>query len=103
MQSRCRWSQHTTPFWHLTRHPVSPVFMEAALHDEFAFLEQDEKQVSLALELAASGPPDLRPLAARIAATRLGREQETMHHLIPKLHGHLLLLAGQESSSITLE
>ena len=71
--------------------------MEAALHDEFAFLEQDEKQVSLALELAASGPPDLRPLAARIAATILGREQETMHHLIPKLHGHLLLLAGQES------
>lgn len=83
--------------------PVSPIFMEAAYHDEFAFLEQDDKQVSLALELATNGHPDLRPLAARIAATRLGREQETMHHLIPKLHGHLLLLAGQESSSITLE
>jgi Uncharacterized protein conserved in bacteria C-term(DUF2220) len=83
--------------------PVSPIFMEAALHDEFAFLDQDDKQVSLALDLAVTGHPDLRPLAARIAATRLGREQETMHHLIPKLYGHLLLLAGQESSSITLE
>lgn len=79
--------------------PVSPIFMEAALHDEFAFLEQDEKQVGLALELAVSGHPDLRALAARIAATRLGREQETMHHLIPRLHGRLLMIAGQAAES----
>jgi hypothetical protein len=26
-------------------------------------------------------------------------EQETMHHLIPKLHGRLLLLAGQAAES----
>jgi Uncharacterized protein conserved in bacteria C-term(DUF2220) len=79
--------------------PVSPIFMEAALHDEFAFLEQDEKQVSLASELAASGHRDLRALAARIAATRLGREQETMHHLVPKLHSHLLLLGEQAAET----
>jgi len=77
--------------------------MEAALHDEFAFLEQDDKQVSLARDLAVTGQPDLRPLAARIAATRLGREQETMHHLIPKLHSRLLLLAEQTNLSITIE
>jgi hypothetical protein len=65
--------------------PVSPVFMEAVLHDEFAFLEQDDEQVSLALDLVTTGHPDLRELAARIAATRLGREQETTHHLIPNL------------------
>jgi hypothetical protein len=78
-----------------SRRPVSPIFMETAFHDEFAFLEQDDKQVSLALDLAAAGHPDLRALAARIAATRVGREQETMHHLIPKLHSRLLSLSRQ--------
>ena len=80
-------------------YPVSAIFMDTALHDEFAFLEQDEKQVSLATELTAGGHPDLRALAARIAATRLGREQETMHHLIPKLHDRLSLLAGQAAEA----
>jgi hypothetical protein len=76
-------------------HHVSPIFMEAAFHDEFAFLDQDDKQVSLAMDLASTGHTDLRALAARIAATRLGREQETMHHLIPKLHSRLLALTRQ--------
>lgn len=79
--------------------PVRPVFMQADLHDEFAFLEQDDDQVSLARELAVTGHPDLRALAARIAATRLGREQETMHHLIPGLHAHLRLLAEQAAGA----
>jgi heme oxygenase len=75
--------------------PVRPIFMDAGLHDEFAFLEQDNKQVSLAQDLAVTGHPELRALAARVAATRLGREQETMHYLIPKLGRSLLLLTGQ--------
>ena len=73
--------------------------MEAAFHDEFAFLEQDDKQVGLARDLAATGHPDLRALAARIAATRLGREQETMHHLIPNLPTRLLVLTRQAAES----
>jgi len=79
--------------------PVSPVFMEATFHDEFAFLEQDDDQVSLALGLVTTGHPDLRALAARIAATRLGREQETMHHLIPNLPTRLLVLTRQAAES----
>jgi hypothetical protein len=79
--------------------PVSPVFMEATFHDEFAFLEQDDDQVSLALGLVTTGHPDLRALAARIAATRLGREQETMHHLIPSLPTRLLALTRQAAES----
>ena len=39
----------------------------------------------------------------RIAATRLGREQETMHYLIPKLYSRLALLAEQTNLSITIE
>ena len=83
-----------------SEHPVSPIFMDAGLHDEFAFLEQDNKQVSLAQDLAVTGHPELRALAARVAATRLGREQETMHHLIHKLDRSLLLLARQAAGGI---
>jgi hypothetical protein len=81
---------------------VKPIFMDVGLHDESAFLEQDEKQVNLASELADRGHLELRELAARIATTRLGREQETMHHLIPKLQDHLFRLAGQAAETTCL-
>lgn len=63
---------------------VTPIFMDAELHAESAFLEQDEQQRRLAADLAVAGHPRLRALASRIAETGLGREQETMHHLIPR-------------------
>lgn len=65
--------------------PVTPVFMNASLHDESAFLEQSKDQIALASQLMTSGHPELRELAARVSATGKGREQETMHHLIQQL------------------
>jgi hypothetical protein len=64
---------------------VTPVFMDASLHDESVFLGQDDEQVALAVQLMTNGHADLKELAARISATGKGREQETMHHLIPQL------------------
>lgn len=78
---------------------INPVLMDVGLHSESAFLEQDEKQVGLALELAVHGHPELRELAARVAMTRLGREQETMHYLIPKLQDRLMRLAENQQKS----
>jgi hypothetical protein len=77
-----------------TRFPISPVFMDASLHDEWALLPQDKDQSKLAAELAANGHPDLRALADRVATTQRGREQETMHHLIPSLLSRLSELAS---------
>jgi hypothetical protein len=62
---------------------VSPIFMDSELHANSAFLEQDDQQRRLAADLATTGHPRLRTLASRIAETGLGREQETMHDLIP--------------------
>jgi hypothetical protein len=76
---------------------VMPVFMDPELHAESAFLEQDEKQCRLATDLSIDGHPQLRALASRIAQTGLGREQETMHHLIPKL-----LASVQQSTHVSL-
>lgn len=72
---------------------ITPVFMTAELHADSAFLEQDEEQRALAARLATNGHPMLRELAAQVARTGVGREQETMHHLIPKLERHLTQLA----------
>ncbi len=68
---------------------VHPIFMDADLHSESAFLPQDDEQRGKARRLAQDGHPQLRELAGRIAASGLGREQETMHHLIPKLDARL--------------
>ncbi|MEU3456885.1 Wadjet anti-phage system protein JetD domain-containing protein [Micromonospora sp. NPDC006766] len=75
---------------------VHPVFMDVELHSESAFLLQDDEQRRKARRLAQDGHPQLRELADRIAANGLGREQETMHHLIPKLGARL---AGLEIST----
>lgn len=68
-----------------TQRPVTPVLMSAELHGESAYLSQDEAQRKLASDLSADGHVGLRALAGRIAETGVGREQETMHHLIPEL------------------
>jgi hypothetical protein len=68
---------------------VHPIFMDADLHSESAYLEQDEEQRRKAARLAQEGHLQLRELAKRIATNGLGREQETMHHLIPKLRDRL--------------
>ena len=73
---------------------ISPVFMDVSLHSESAYLEQDGERAALASELAVSGHTELRVLAAQVASTRKGREQETMHHLIPSLHGRLIELGS---------
>lgn len=75
---------------------VTPVFMTVELHADSAFLEQDDEQRALASRLAVSGHPALRALAAEIARTGVGREQETMHHLIPKLDSHLRAVLATE-------
>jgi Uncharacterized protein conserved in bacteria C-term(DUF2220) len=64
---------------------VTPVFMDVSLHGESAYLEQDDEQRALAESMAREGHIALRELAAAIARTGLGREQETMHHLITEL------------------
>jgi hypothetical protein len=74
---------------------VTPIFMDAILHDESAFLEQNDEQIALAVELMNDGHEKLRELAARVSTTRKGREQETMHHLIPQLQGYLAHLDGE--------
>ena len=71
---------------------ITPVFMTVELHADSPFLEQDEEQRALASRLATTGHPMLRDLAAQVARTGVGREQETMHHLIPKLERHLVQL-----------
>ncbi len=68
---------------------ITPIFMSVELHADSAFLDQDEQQCRLASDLAAKGHPELRGLASQIAATGVGREQETMHYLIPKLASQL--------------
>ncbi len=72
---------------------VTPVFMTVELHADSAFLEQDEEQRALASRLATTGHAMLRDLAAQVARTGVGREQETMHHLIPKLERQLAYIA----------
>ena len=42
---------------------VTPVFMDASLHDESAFLGQDDEQVALAVQLMTNGHADLKELA----------------------------------------
>ena len=74
---------------------VSPIFMEAALHDEFAFLEQDDKQVSLARDLAATGHPDLRALAAGSPPQDSDASRKQCTISSRSFTGRLLLLAGQ--------
>jgi hypothetical protein len=69
--------------------PVHPIFMDPDLHNDSAFLHQDDEQIRKARQLAESGHPQLRELAGRIADNGLGREQETMHYLIPKLGSRL--------------
>jgi hypothetical protein len=59
--------------------------MDVSLHGESAYLEQDYEQRALAESMAREGHIALRELAAAIARTGLGREQETMHHLITEL------------------
>ena len=78
--------------------PVTPVFMTVELHADSAFLEQDEEQRALASRLATTGHPMLRDLAAQVARTGVGREQETMHHLIPKLERQLAHIAVPTSA-----
>jgi hypothetical protein len=77
---------------------ITPVFMTAELHADSAFLEQDEAQRALASRLAANGHPMLRDLAAQIARTGAGHEQETMHHLIPKLERHLAHMSAPRTA-----
>ena len=66
-------------------HYMIASLMDASMHDESAFLEQDDEQVALAVQLMTNGHADLKELAARISATGKGREQEMMPHLIPQL------------------
>lgn len=64
---------------------VWPVFMDARYLAEAPHLPQDADQVKLAMEMTKTGLPELRELAALVADLGLGREQETMYHLIPEL------------------
>jgi hypothetical protein len=75
---------------------VTPVLMEASLHNESAFLDQDNEQTALAARLMLNGHSELRELAARVSATGKGREQETMHHLIPQLRSLLDLVGARD-------
>jgi hypothetical protein len=77
---------------------ITPVFMTGQLHADSAFLEQDEEQCALASRLAVNGHPMLRDLAAQVARTEVGREQETMHHLIPQLGRHLAQVAARANA-----
>jgi hypothetical protein len=54
-------------------------------HGTLAYLEQDDERRELAEKMAREGHAALRELAAAIARTGLGREQEAMHHLISEL------------------
>jgi hypothetical protein len=59
--------------------------MDTRLHAAAAFLEQDDEQRAKAGRLASNGHPALRELAAVVASSGFGCEQEALHFLIPDL------------------
>lgn len=77
--------------------PVHPVGMDARLWAAGPHREQStealERGRAMAVRFAASGPVELRPLAAAIASSGDGREQETLYQeVLPALSGLLRVL-----------